>query len=508
MDRFLEKHAAATTGTLSCFDRLIIKGHLPLGYPRAMEEFLSRHGILFKDLKAFVLRQAERIKTHSHALADRAGRPWVYCETRIRKETEARKISERDGVTEGLVCVFAAIEPCRTFQLAFGQGRPSIKPARRKCLFVYFYFIDPKLGLIHVRIQTWFPFTIQVYVNGHEWLARQMDARGIRYRRIDNAFVWIEDPKRAQRLADNFAALKWPTLLDALARRVNPLLRDLLSGYRYYWATNQSEYATNVMFTDRAALRGVYPHLLRHATLSLGAEDVLTFLGRKLYGQFQGEVLNEYKERWPGARVKHWMKENWIKMYDKHGSVLRIETVINDPYEFKVRRMGKSHGVEAMGWHPMPKGVANLPRYAEVSLAANRRYLDALAVIDDPTPLYRVVDQLARPAHAGGRAIRGFNPVARQDLHVFQAVLRGEHAIQGFRNRNIRERLFPSAAARSDPRSSARTSRILKRLHVHGMIAKIPRSRRWRVTAGGNAVMSAALRLCHEHFPDALRQAA
>jgi hypothetical protein len=233
MERFLAKHRDATTGTLSCFDRLLIKGHLPLDYPRAMEEFLDRHGVLFKQLKPFVLRQAERLKLHARAVAAQAGRPWA--------------IAARDGVTEGLVCVFGTIEPCRSFRLAYQHGRP----ARRKCLFLY---------------------------------------------------LWLEDPARVQRLADRFAILKWPARLDTLACRVNPLLGDLLASYRYYWATNQAEYATDVFFKSRPGLRDLYPRLLRHATLCLSAEDVLTFLGRKLHGRFTGEVLNEWKRRWRGAR--------------------------------------------------------------------------------------------------------------------------------------------------------------------------------------------------------------
>jgi len=140
-------------------------------------------------------------------------------------------------------------------RLAYAPGRPTLRSAWRKCLFLYFYFIDPEFGLLHVRLQTWFPFTIHVYVNGHEWLARQLDQRGVRYRRLDNAFLWLEDPGRAQRLADRFATLPWPTILERLARRVNPLLRDLLAGFRYYWASHQAEYATDVLFTNRVALR-------------------------------------------------------------------------------------------------------------------------------------------------------------------------------------------------------------------------------------------------------------
>jgi hypothetical protein len=336
-----------------------------------------------------------------------------------------------------------------------------------------------------------------------------MDKRGLGYRRLENAFLWLADPGCAQRLADRFATLPWPTILDRLARRVNPLLKDLLAGFRYYWATQQAEYATDVLFTSRVALRDLYPRLLRHATLCMSAEDVLSFLGRKLHGGFAGEILNDCKRRWPGARVRHWMKANWIKMYDKHGCVLRVETVINDPYEFKVRRRGGRRGRRVLGWYPLPKGVAFLPQYAAVSAAANHRYLDALAVVDDPAPAYRALDCLAQPVRdPHGRASRAFNPAATTDLALFAAVLRGEHLLQGFRNRDVRTRLFGQRAA-TDPRRSAQVTRLVKRLHLRGLVAKIPRSRRWRVTQRGHAVLSAVVKLREDDFPTAfLKEAA
>lgn len=505
MEKFLTLHADQITGCISCFDRVLFKGHLALGYPGAMEELLTRQGLLIKDFKSFVTKQADRIKQHAHDMAQKTGRPLMYLHSRVAKEQEARRIAQRDQITQGLVCIFAQVDPCRSFKVVLGSRRPRIQSAHRKCLSLYYYFLEPELGLLHVHIQTWFPLTCQVYVNGHQWLERQMDIQGIKYQRADNAFLFIEDPARAQLLADQFAHLDWPARLGALAKQVNPLMQDLLCGYSYYWATNQAEYATDVMFKDRAALQALYPHLLRYATLSLSAEDVLRFLGRKLYGQFQGEILNSCNKRVPGTRVKHRMKANWIKMYDKHGCVLRVETVINDPYEFKVRRQGKRKGVEVMDWYPLPKGVAYLPRYVEVSRAANQRYLAALSVVNNPAPVFQYLDRVARPVQVAGRSFKGFNPVAREDLDIFQAVMRGEHAIQGFRNRDICQHLFaPATGAAARRRSSARTSRILKRLHMHGVIAKIPRSHRWRLSVRGQALLAAAIQYRQEYMPQAL----
>ncbi len=447
--------------------------------------------------------ESQALKDHAMGMAKAKHRPYQYVAGWTDKEEYARRIAARDGIQEGLVCVVSTLETCTSFKLVRGQTRPRVERARRKCLCLYYYFMDREFGFLHVRIQTWFPFTVQVYVNGHEWLARKMDRHGVNYRRLDNAFLQIDDCPRAQRFADRFVRKKWPRILAALARKVNPLLGDLLRGMEYYWVVDQAEYSTDVMFRDRATLKPLYEKLLRHATLCFGAEDVLTFLGRKLHGGFAGEILGDCKRRWPGARIKHRMKANWIKMYDKFGCVLRIETVINHPYEFKIRRRGKRQGKEILGWFPMATGVANLPRYAEVAGAANRRYLEALAVVDDPGPAQELLGKAARPVRRNGRSYRGFNPALDDDVRLFAAALRGEHAIHGFRNGDLREHLFPGSATPEEVRRrSTRVSRLLKRLHVHGLIAKIPRSRRWRVTKAGQALMATIIIFHKETYPE------
>jgi hypothetical protein len=409
-------------------------------------------------------------------------------------------------VAHGLIAVLAAVEPCQSFKLAYAPGCPQLVSARRKCLTLYFYFLDRTLGLMHVRIQTWFPFTLHVCLNGHDWLARKMDRHHLGYRRLDNAFASIDDPRRAQRFADKFVHMNWPAILHRFARRVCPLFADLLADMQYYWVVDQAEYATDVMFQDRASLKPLYEKLLNHATLCFSAEDVLTFLGRKLHGGFLGEVLNDHKKRWPGARIKHRMKENWIKMYDKHGLVLRIETVINHPGEFKVRRLGKRNGQLQMGWYPMAKGVANLYRYAEVSLAANHRYLQALAVVDDPSAAYGLLQRVCRPVTHNGRRRRGLNPLRSDDLALFAAALRGEHAIHGFRNRDLAPHLgqFPAKDPQTKRRLSARVTRLIQLLRAHRLIAKIPRARRYRVTPSGHAIMAAATHLAQRYLPDTI----
>ncbi len=500
METFVRKHQDSILGVLSCPDRVIFKGHLNLNYPKAVETLLARHGLLLKDFKAFAVQRSEELVAHAKQMAQRAGRPYEYLKSYKRKESYVKSLLEADPVTEGLVCILATLEASPSFKLKYGEGRPRLEHDKPRCLCLYFYFLDKKLGPIYVRLQTWLPYTVQVYVNGHAWLARKMDAHGIKHVAEDNAFLCVEDPKRAQRFADQWAKIPWPRQLDVFARRVNPMLATVLVGMGYYWVTDQFEYSTDIMFKDRSLLKRLYLKLLQHATLVFSAEDVLAFLGRKLHGHFLGEVLTDYKKRWPGARVKHRMKANWIKMYDKFGCVLRIETVLNDPYEFKVRRSGKRQGQEVTGWFPLPKSVAYLYRYIEIGQAANARYIEALAVVDDPAPTQDERAALARPIRStNGKSNRGFNPFSPHDLQLFTALQRGEFHLMGFRNKDLRQHLFPTANTPVERhRQSARVSRLLQILHAHHLVAKIPRSRRWKVTAHGHKLMATTVLLSQQ----------
>jgi hypothetical protein len=516
MESFVRKHQKKINGTLGCFDRMLFRGYLPIQTGWAMAQFLNQNHIMFRNLKEFLTDSANRINKHAKAMADKLDRPIQYLAVPTRKEDLARKMAEEEGIQRGLVCIFSVLEPCRTFSLKFQKGGPFLEPAKRKCLFIYFYFMDREFGLIHVKLQTWFPMQIQIYVNGHDWLERKLTANGISFTKHDNVFLRIEDWKRAQKISDRFTGLNWPRILERYACYVNPLLKDLLRGYQHYWVTSQSEYATDIAFKSSSDLRELFPRLLSHSTLCFGAKDVMGFLGRKLTGHFLGEIISDMKDggwrgRIPGARIKHRVKENWLKMYDKDGSVLRVEMVINNPEEFKVRKKVSRKNKRVLEWVSMRKGVAYLFRYREVSQQANHRYLEALAVVDDPTPAIRHLDDITtRKKTLSGRGIRAFNPLSREDIQLFKAVMAGEHHIRGLSNADIRMCLQSSIhlhdLADNPKKQSARVSRILSRFHAHKLIAKIPRTRRWRVTDRGKQIMAASLCLRDVAFPELFRK--
>lgn len=513
---FLRKHQDKIVGVLSCFDRLIFRGHLSLSYPRGLEGFLHQQDVLFKDFKHYAPKIAERIKEHVKGLVEKAGAPFRHLPKKERMEEEARRRVAEQGLREGIVCGFSQLETCRTYRLAYGAGRPHLKKDYRRCTVLYVFVMHAVLGLIHVKLETWFPLTMQVYVNGHDFVAKKLDALGVGYVLQDNVFLQIDDFRAAQACADRLVKQHWPKMLGALARQFNPLLSKELQGQDYYWVTDQSEYATDVVFADATVLAAFYPRLVEHARACFAAEDILKFLGRKLLGTFQGDVRTHVArvrthdgKRFEGVRVKHVMKANLLKMYHKSACIVRLETVINDPTEFRVRRWQQTQGGRRLTWQPLRKGVAWLWRYAEVSRSANVRYLEALAVVDDDGLVRAQLDRLTRPAKLHGKPKRALQPLSPADQALFQAVLRGEHCLRGLRNQDLAKELYRTQS--KDPaerrRRGQRVTRLIQLLRAHGLVAKIPRTRRYRVTAPGNALMSAAIYVRQHYLPRHLREA-
>lgn len=503
MERFLGQHEGRMLGVLSGFDRVLFRGTLPsISHLAGLEGFMAAYRVLYKDFGDFVQRLSGQIKAHAEAFANRYQRPFRYLpSSSSSKEELARQIQQEQGIEEGLVCVLSCVEPCQTYAVQRDRKTKTIHvvPAQRKCLHLYFYFVDREFGLMHVRLQSWLPFTIQVCLNGREYLARCMDRAGMKYEKRDNCFASIEDLPRAQKMLDRLTERRWERFLNVYARRVNPLL-DGQFGFDvhgYYWTMRQSEYATDVMFRYAASLREVYPHLVNHAIQGLSCEDVLRFLGKRPDRRFSGEVSSDVIKRIEGIRVKHRVQENSIKMYDKEGSVLRIETTINDPRRFKVRRRVTRKGQWCMRWVPMRKGLADIARRVEICRAANERYLEALAVVGIPRPIAQTLDPVSHRIVKEGRPYRALQPVAPEEAAVFRVLLRGQYLLQGFRNPDLRRALTPEVEKNAEERrrASGRMTRLLRLLRAHALIRKVSTTRYYRVTDKGKRVMTTALQL-------------
>lgn len=500
MERFLKRHESRIKGIIAGFDRVLFIGTLrSISHVSGMDIFLRSHHILYKDFKPFAENLTHQIKTHAEKIAQKHGRPFLYLSSsKIRKEEAARRIMLQDKITQGLICVFSCLEPCQSFVIGKDPKAKKLflRSAERKCLHLYFYFLDPQFGLMHIRLQTWLPFTIQVCINGRSWLAKQLDHAHIGYERHDNCFTRIDDLTQAQQLLDRLTERKWAQWLQPLAARVNPCIRPKagLNLKPYYWSVRESEYATDVIFHSTNDLAAIYPALLRHAIEHFQSNDVLRFLGRKTNKNFDGEVQTSLAHRIEGVRIRHWVEENSIKMYDKKGCVLRIETTINNPRRFKVHRRTRRKGRKVMKWLRMRKGVVDIRRRVEISRAANERYLEALSVVGTPVPSRQLLDPVSIPKIQNGRRFRSLRPISPDDAALFKAILQGRFLLQGFTNKEIRQ-LLPINAQSSNPyHSSARISRLLRLLRAHSLIHKVSRTRLYRITSKGHQVMATAVK--------------
>ena len=498
MNAFVQEHAQSVIGVIRGWDRLRFRGTIRmLANLTGMNNFLSYTGHRLKDFGDYAQRVSRQVRAASLAVAESARRPVVHLESsKTNKEQLALEIAQRDGIKQGLIAVITAVESCSTYDIRSDDQKKFLELYHKpgKCQHLYHYMIHPVFGLLYVRLQTWFPFNLFVGLNGREWLGRQMDAAGIKYLRHDNCFPRISDPEAAQRLLDQQSSWNWEQSLGELDQMVNPALAGIVGGYQigYYWSLDQSEWATDVMFGQSEELDRLYPNLVRHAMESFRSPAVMSFLGRSvargITPRFAGEVISNLRRRAEGTCVKHCVNRNSVKMYNKAGSILRVETTLNDMQDLQSPRLVKGKKV----WKRMRKGVTDIPRRAEVSDASSRRYLEALAAVSTPLPLKTLTDELSKPVTWNNRPARGMNLLG-QDAALLETVGGGEFLINGFRNRDVQMALFgtPSDDPAIKRKRCGQVTRKLRLLRAHGLIHKVPHTHRYLVSSKGSQVIAA-----------------
>jgi hypothetical protein len=515
MKEFVQRHCASVIGTLSGFDRLLFRGtQRMLATVRGMMNYLWARQVRLTEFGDWSQELTGQVRAESEQVAADAGRPVLYLnDPSARKEDLAREIARRDKIDSGLVCVLSAVEPCWSYDIHRDRANKKLVlvSRRRKCLHLYHYLMHEELGLMHVRLQTWLPFNLKVCLNGRSWLGRQMDRAGIAYVQKDNCFTHVSDSQKAQALLDEQLRTDWPALLGGLARQAAPAQERLLTledrPLEYYWSADQSEWATDLMFKDQQSLALVYPKLVRQGVLTLGAADVLKFMGKALDGRFKGEAATSLKQRPQGVRLKHQVDANSVKMYDKQGSVLRVETTINDPSRFKVYR-GTEAEPDKLQWRELRKGVADLHRRAQVSRSCNERYLSHLGQVECPATLGEELAPLGAALTRQGRRYRGLRVLEDQDAKLLAAVADGRFALNGFRNADIRQALFGAADKAEARRQSGRVSRKLALLKAHGLVRRVPRTRRWVLSEQGKRVTTLLAAARNASAPELVKIAA
>ncbi len=485
-----DRYADQIELVLSCFDRIVLTGTLPdFCHAQAATRYLHKRQLRIFDFPLFAKELRERIRENAEALAKAHGVQIEFLRKRhVRKEERIEQIVRERGTAPGLVHIFSALEACSTYEPWHDKksGRTYLRPDSGKCLHYYFYVLDEELGLGYVRVPTWAPYRLQVYFNGHNWLAGQLQRQGIGFTQRDNVFLEIDDPVRAQALVESFSVEALHARLDTLARSFCPVVEAFPAGY--HWSVLQVEYATDIVFRSPAVLAPLYAGLVRTAIHAAGAEEVATFLGRKLLPTYAGEIGTNFHTRIQGTRIKHHMGRAALKMYDKLSQVLRIETLTNDVSFFKHhRRVEHRDGSWEMKVAPVRKTLYSLPALAALMGAANRRYLEFLSTLEDTSAGPRQLDRLTHRVREGERSYRGFNFLCGEDLALLLALTRGEFNLRGFQNQDLRRHL-PGQTARQ-------ISHLLKRLRTHGLVKKVGRTYRYYLTRLGRRVSATVLKL-------------
>ncbi len=494
MDELLsERYANELDGVLSCYDRIVITGSLqPFCYAQGMTRYLYQHGIRIFDYAKFAEPLRECLRANAEALAEANGVKIEFTRSGkkdFRKENRVQQILKKRGDQPGLVHILGAMEACSSYRPWHDKatGKTYLKPDSSKCMTYYFYFMDRQLGLCYLRVPTWCPFRLQFYFNGHSWLANQLKERGIAYTMVDNAFVQIADYAVANQLANEFDMEILHLRLDEFAQQYCPVVTDLR--LHYHWSILQTEYATDLVFKNRETLQTFYPPLLETLTHAVKPADIATFLGRKLSGNYQGEIGNRFNKRWLGTRLKHQMGPLAIKMYDKFRFILRIETTVNNVSFFQhYRKVLHRNGSTTTRWAPMKKTIHSLPALRELLWAANQRYLKFISAVATPQVGVQKLHKLAETKMENQHRHKGFNLFSEEDTYLFRSLLQGEFFISGFTNQQLRSHYLPD-------KSPSQVTRLLKRLRVHGVIKKVGNRYKYYLTDFGRQTAAMALKL-------------
>ena len=512
MELFIKRFSGLVKGTLSGFDRIVFKGCiLPLMSYLEVMNFCRTMGILNKDYKSWMMNQTKLIIEDAEQYAiNNCGQGITHIPTwRTRKETLAHERQQTNRITSGLIGIWSCLEAGSSYRAAYcpDRGYPLLKPYKTRCKHLYFYFDDPKLGFMNIRLQTWFPYHIQVCLNGREWLRRSLEQRNIDFLVHGNKFLHIADYHQAQELLNDQLNVRFAKLLNSFLPIVFPAMRDILGPYlSYYWTLWQSEWATDIITSSSDKLSGLMDSLLRHAHMTGTSTRVLRYLDRPLTKagkpdrRSSDDVITRLTDFNDGIRCRHWVGNNSVKVYNEQ-NVLRFETTINDPGKFLVFRHKQGESEDrSKQRRPMRKGVVDIPLRASISQDINNRFMNDLAQLKDDTPVGDFIETITSHTVKNGRRFRALDPTGK-DRELLQAISDPAFRISGLTNKMLREKLSGTSfgGKRTEKQLSAKISRHLSLLRAHGLIRKLPRQHRYQLTLKGvkltnmlNAILSAS----------------
>jgi hypothetical protein len=485
MELLTQRYSEKISGTLSCYDRIVITGTLPvLSNAGHLTAYMYQNNIRIFDYAKFAEPYRDELKQNAQRIAEAAGLEIAFIRSSgVRKEAVIEGIIKKRGTHPGLVHIISVMEACTSYKPWHDKvtHKTFLKYDQGKCLTYYFYFIDELLGLCYVRVPTWLPFKLQIFFNGHAWLSNELTKKNISHQMIDNAFITIDHWDKAQKISNNLSIEKLHEKLKAFAAKYCPVHK--MFKQQYHWSIMQCEYATDIVFKKQEDLKPLYEQLIAKAIHSVKPENIITFFGKKIHGKYEGEVGNNYQVRIEGSRIKHSMGKASIKMYDKFAHILRIETTVNDVTFFKhyrevIHRDGSTTQKEAS----MKKNIYSLKPLREIMASSNNRYLEFISAIDDNTIGHKKLEKATEPKTVEDRNYKGLNFFGKADKKIMLTLARGEFNIYGFRCKDLIKHLVHY--------SSDQLSRLLKRLRVHGIIKKIRKSYKYYLTSFGKEIIT------------------
>lgn len=490
MQTLVERYQSEIQGVISCYDRLILTGTLPMiCFAEGMTTWLYAHNIRIFDYAKFAEELKHKIRNNAEKLASENNIEIEFIKKQTgRKEDRVKQVLEKRGYHPGLVHIIAAMETCSTYKPWHDKNthKTFLKPDTSKCLHYYFYFIDEKIGLCYIRVPTWCPFRLQFYFNGHNWLSHELSAQDIKFTAIDNCLINIDDFLTAQKISDGFRIKMLHKILDQYARLFCPVQDALETSY--HWSIMQAEYSTDIVFKSQKVLQEIYDDLIKTAIHTVKPDHIATFLGKKLVGQYQGEIGNRYNVRLEGTCIRHQMDFVSIKMYDKFRQVLRIETTVNKVTFFKhYRTVEHRDGSQDKKLASMKKNIYSLTPLVKCLKSSNRRYLEFISIFETNEKGRHDLNRTSQPVKENDRNYAGLNFFDKNDLQIIMAVSRGEFCIRGFQNKDLRKYLFGMTCSQ--------ISRLLKRLRMLGIIRKAGNCYRYYLTHLGKRIIVTGLKL-------------
>ena len=501
MKQLISALGDSLAGVASGFDRIVFQGTLrPLSFEEGAMSFFRRRGILFKDAKTWVLEQTAQLAStvEQWALRECGEAPIYLRSSAVRKDEEARRRQQAKGIESGVLGVWSCVEAGSSYRLAPGKGAPCLRYVQTRCKHLYTYLDHADYGFMSLRLQTWFPYRIQVALNGREWLARQLAKAGLGFERRGNKILRVDDIEAMQKLLDQQLSTDWRALLDGFVPVAFPTFSTTVGNrLSYTWTLWQSEWASDFLFKERGMLEAILDSVIRHAFIGAYPGRLLRYFDRLVTQQdrprrdFRDRLETRILDLNEGCRVRHWLGRNSVKLYNEC-NVLRIETTINNPGALRGYRRKEGASAETKKQLlPLRKGIADTTLRARVCQEINNRLGEHLSTLRSVDTFASVVVPFTHRKRHHHRSVRALDPTGK-DRQLLHAIADLRFTVGGFCNRDLREMLAedPRYVGKTQKQRSGMSTRALRLLREHGVIRRLPKSRRYQLTLKGRELVT------------------